>query len=217
MSRLKGWFPHVGLKNIFVIVFCTLLISGCVAYADEKAGHAGSDTMRQKAVVARENNFSRAEVMWPAPTDLSNFPMRQALVDFTERQDLINHPWYIYLLGQNGDYIGYYVGKTYPQSVCNFLSSTERFVDLPDAQWGTATSPSYDGVFYGNCNPNEMFFFDATTNAMITFVSNMWFAADAPFDITVKPLNVNQTVAEQNVPQPSTASTEPTPTAIPSE
>lgn len=183
-------------KNVVIIVLTALLVTGAgVAYADEEdAAHAGNDKMRQQGVIAREQNFERAQAKYPAPTDLSNFPMREALVEFARRQDMVNHPWYVYLLGDNGNAYGYYVGKTYPQSTCNFLSSTERFVDLPDQVWGTATSPSYDGIFYGTCDPNQMFFFDAQTNAMIVF-SVKFTASDAPLSLDVQYLGPGQAPA----------------------
>jgi hypothetical protein len=186
------------LSMVFVALF---VFSACTDTQDQ-------DKSRKDAVKQRETNFDRAEAMWPAPTDLSNFPIRRALVEYTRRQDLVNHPWYIYIMGMDGTPIGYYVGQTYPVSSCNFLSSTERFTDLPDGQWGQVTAPSYDGIFYGGGGASaacqSMFFFDVITNAMHTFVAPMWFASDRPLNIDVPRLGTQGEVpSDESQPLPA--------------
>jgi hypothetical protein len=180
------------MRRLIGFVLMAVFSVGFLAACTEPEASKDVDQNREDAVIVRERNFDRAEKMHPAPTDLVNFPIREALVNYTKRQDLVNHPWYIYVMGMDGTPVGYYVGKTYPVNSCNFLSSTERFVDLPDAQWGQVTSPSYDGIFYGgggasgNCSP--YFFFDTVTDAMHTFVAPMWFASDKPLNIDVPQL-----------------------------
>lgn len=174
-------------KRFFGFLMIPLLALSLFACAE---GGYESDDNRKSAVATREAVFDRAERMWPAPTDLINFPIREALVKFTERQDLVNHPWYTYILSMNGNYIGYFVTQTYPVSVCNFLSSTERFVDLPDGVWGNAIAPSYDGIFYGGGGSSAacegLFFFDTVTDAMYTFGGPLgYFTSDAPLNIDV--------------------------------
>ena len=218
MSRLVE-LSKSRVTTIFLTVLVVVLATGCVTVLanEQRAGHAGSDKQRQDAAVDRENNFARAQAKYPAPTDLTNFPMREALVEFARRQDMVNHPWYIYLLGDNGNAYGYYVGRTYPESTCNFLSSTERFVDLPDSVWGTAQSPSYDGVFYGTCDPTEKFFFDMQTNAMIVF-SVKSTSSDQPLSLDVEYLGPGQepalptATAVANITQENSG---PTPTPVP--
>jgi hypothetical protein len=209
------------LSTIFLTVLVCVVLIGCgVAIAgEERAGHAGNDKARQDAVIDRQNNFARAQAKYPAPTDLNNFVMRGALVEFARRQDMTNHPWYIYLLGDNGNAYGYYVGSTYPQSTCNFLSSTEQFVDLPDAVWGETQAPSYDGMFYGACDSTEKFFFDLQTNQMIIFNVKST-TSDGPLSLDVEYLGPGQ---EHATPEPTTIEnvtvegTGPTPTPLPYE
>lgn len=214
MRRLKG--NRLTELRRYLGAFVMLAVLSFAFVACNNGVDSGSDKYRQQAVAARENNFAKGEAMWPAPTDLHNYPMRQALVQFTERQDLVNHPWYIYLLGQNGGIFGYYIGKTYPQSNCNYLSSTERFVDLPDGAWGNAVAPSYDAVFYGGGGSSaactSMFFFDNATDAMITF-DVAFTASDAPLDIQAQYLGP-KTVPKDSTPSTPTAPT-PTATAAP--
>lgn len=145
---------------------------------------------REAAVQDRAAAMAVAESLYPAP-DPANFPIRGALVKFTDRQDMIAHPWYIYILGMNGQYVGYFVGQTYPVNSCNFLSSTE------DIRGGTngnvvVTAPSYDGVYYGESQCDVYFFFDVETDAMHTFKAPMWFASDVPLDLDVPRLDAKQ-------------------------
>lgn len=209
------------MKVIPMIIVAAFVLMG----ASECDGtDQGADDNRKDAVSQRQANFDRAEAMWPAPTDLSNFPLRRALVEFTRRQDLINHPWYIYIMGMNGEPVGYFVGQTYPISTCNFLSSTDQFVDLPDSVWGGPISaPSYDGIFYGGGGSSAacqgFFFFDVTTNAMHTFVAPFWFASDQPLNLDVGRIgtegHVNE-VAPADVPA-TPSDPEVVPTETPTE
>jgi hypothetical protein len=165
-------------------VFAVIVLSiGLVA-----CGEASVEDNRQADVDTRWEVFDRAKTKYPVPAaELQNFPMRGALVKFTLRQDAVNHPWFIYLYSMTGEPIGYYVGQTYPQSACNFLSSSEYLngegaeKTAPD---NVMTAPSLDGMYYSGSGSNAacatMFFFDASTDAMITFSAQLWTATDVP-------------------------------------
>ncbi len=184
-------FKRIGLLVVALVIMLATTTACLEAEDDDKS--------RRDAVAQREQNFDRAEAMWPAPTNLSNFPLRRALVEFTQRQDLINHPWYIYILGMDGSYIGYFIGQTYPINACNFLSSTERSVDTGNSEH-IVTAPSYDGIFYGGGGSasacDVYFFFDVQTNAMHTFRATYFFATDAPLNLP----GVNQIGSTTQVP-----------------
>jgi hypothetical protein len=167
---------------------------------------AACDTGQDKGEVSRENavddrwsSFDKAEARYPAPRP-QNFPIRGALVKFTERQDQINHPWYIYILGMNGEKIGYFVGQTYPVNACDFLSSTEDIRTHGNTGMVVTTAPSYDGVYYGNSECNTYFFFDVETDAMLTFTAPMWIATDAPLEIDVQQID-SSTVPPASTPE----------------
>lgn len=170
-----------------LVPIAMLLVIGVSLAACEN--HSTTQEQRHDAIESRRDVFERAQSKWPAPTNLSNFPQREALVEFTKRQDLVNHPWYIYLKNMLGEYTEYYVGKTYPISNCNFLSSTED-VDSSSNGKVVLTAPSYDGMFYGGAGSsaacNSLFFFDYTTNAMVTFSNPFWTAYDQPIDCGCK-------------------------------
>lgn len=178
------------LSFICLAVFAVFFLAAC--------GEPAGQDNREKAVEVRESTYSRANSIHPVIPP-QNFPIREALVEFTVRQDMINHPWYIYLLGMNGEPYGYYVGKTYPISTCNFLSSSE-IVDQDSEGKVVLTAPSLDGIFYGGAGASaacqSMFFFDVTTNAMITFSSPQWFASDVPLQLDVPRINADPAQAQ---------------------
>lgn len=145
---------------------------------------------RKDAVQSRNDAFNRAKAQYPDPKTV-NFPARKALVQFTERTDLLNHPWYVYILGDNGNTIGYYVAKNAPENACNFLSSTQDIYH-GDKSDTVMQSPSYDGVYYGESTCDEWFFFDAATNALIEVRGMRFYTADQPLSLNAKPIQVKQ-------------------------
>lgn len=176
------------ILSIFGVVALVVFLSGCTQ--TEAFSDTGRD-LREQAISDRWSNFKRAVAKFPAPTQLSNFPMRKSLIKFTQRQDLVNHPWYIYVMGMNGEPVGYFIGETYPQNACNFLSSTE---DIRSGDTGkvVVTAPSYDGMFYGGGGASgacdTYFTFDVVTDAMYTFKAPFFFASDVPLELNVQKL-----------------------------
>lgn len=176
------------LKPIAILsLLMALAITAVALAADSNPGD-----VRKQAIRNRNNAFVRARNLYPDPgPELKNFPMRKALVDFTLRQDLIHHPWYVYILGDNGNVIGYYVAKTVPENACNFLSSTEDIYGQGDSDNPVvATAPSYDGVYYGQAACDSWFFFDQSTNALIQIRGVKFYAADQPLRLEAKPILV---------------------------
>lgn len=136
----------------------------------------------------RWDNFRRAEQKYPMPKQI-NFPMREALVKYTQRQDLTPHPWYIYVqIGEYQPTYLYYIGQTYPQSTCNFLSSTQDVQEFgkgdgrTNEMWLNLQAPSLDGIYYGSGSTSggcDYFFFDMATDGMIVLSSNFkWFVSE---------------------------------------
>lgn len=207
MRVLRNIFKSRRLTSAVTAALAVFILAGCTL-AD-----TGEDN-RRDAVTQRERVFNKAEHMYPV-VEPSNFPIRKALVEFTVRQDMINHPWYIYLQGMTGEVYGYFIGQTYPISTCDFLSSSESISSSQNGKV-VVTAPSLDGIFYGGGGSSAacdgMFFFDVTTNAMITFSSPNWFATDQPLQIDAPRLNSTGTVPDEAPP----ADTSPAPTLEPS-
>lgn len=176
------------LKAVLGAIFVMLAFA---AVAVSYSGPSPSDA-RKQAVESRADAFNRAMRLYPDPKT-SNFPLRKALVEMTTRQDKIHHPWYIYILGQNGNAIGYYVGKTVPENACNFLSSTEDVYNNSDGGALKMQSPSYDGVYYGNAACDAWFFFDTATNALIQIRGVAFFSSDQPLKLESKPQKISVT------------------------
>jgi len=143
---------------------------------------------RKQAVQSRNSAFNRAKSLYPDPYT-RNFPMRKELVEFTQREDMLHHPWYVYILGLQGNVVGYYVAKFAPENSCNFLSSTQ---DIFETDHGTVPmqSPSYDGVYYGSSTCDEWFFFDESTNALIKIRGMNFYTSDQPLRLQAQPIRV---------------------------
>lgn len=177
------------LERVFFI--CVIAIGAAAIYASTVVA-AAYDTSpkdnRKLAVESRNSAFNRAKALYPDPVT-KNFPLRKELVEMTQREDMAHHPWYIYILGQNGNTIGYYVAKSVPQNACNFLSSTE---DIYSNDQGIVKmqSPSYDGVYYGGSVCDAWFFFDAATNAEIQIRGVNFYTSDQPLRLNAQAIKV---------------------------
>jgi hypothetical protein len=170
------------LSLIMVGILSLLVLSAC-----------GSNELEQqasKSVSSRTEMFSRAEKLYPMPTN-SNFPVRKLLVKYTERQDMINHPWYTYILGDNGNIVFYFVSTTLPVNSCAFLSSTEAIVDRSEGDL-VLTAPSTDGIYYGGSGAssacNGWIFEDATTGAIGLVFGTKIMTFDAPLILEAEPV-----------------------------
>lgn len=125
-----------------IVLLLTVAAVLAVACTEETGGDN-----RKEAVESRNRVYDRAESAVPA-YEPSAFPGREALNEYTKRHARPNHPYYVYILGENGNVINYFVSKTLPVNQCAFLSSTE---DVRDDEQGNLvlTAPSLDGIFYG--------------------------------------------------------------------
>lgn len=152
----------------------------------------GGEESRRQAISARWQNFERAEALHPAPIQ-ENFPLRALLVEYTQRQDLVNRPWYTYVLGQNGNAVYYFVSTTLPVNVCAFLSATE---DIKLNSYGNMvlTAPSLDGIYYGGAGASAScsgwIVKDAATNAMGIIYGDKLLVFDQPLILDTEPVRI---------------------------
>src|SRR3546814_5665015 len=70
----------------------------------------------------------RATAAVPVPPT-NNFVARQQLAEYMSRMDDPSKVWFVYLLGDNGNIIGYHIGS-YPQSVCTFMTPDRKSTRL---------------------------------------------------------------------------------------
>lgn len=166
------------------LVAAALLFTACAEDTNEA---------RTESIAQRNTQFARAQIVAPNPNPV-NFPVRRALVEFTERQDLMGHTWYVYILADTGNVIGYYVAKARPVNSCTSLSSTED-VDY-DSDGGNVllTAPSLDGVYYSGSGASARcdawFFFDAATDALIEIRGVDFYTTDQPLRLEAEPILV---------------------------
>ena len=174
-------------RLMIVLGLGVILLIAAIACEESDSGQ-----QREDSIETRTEQFAKAEALYPVPKQ-ENFPLRAELVKFTERQDLINHPTYVYILADTGQIVGYYVAKTFPISICAFLSSTE---DVRTSNNGNLilTAPSLDGIYYGGAGSssacNGWFFFDQATDALIEIIGVNIFVSDQPLQVDVEPFKV---------------------------
>lgn len=178
-----------------ILAMCALVLLVGMG-ASECEGDDPGAGQRKESVKARADTFSKAERKYPLPKT-ENFPLRRMLIEMTKREDLANHPWYVYVLADTGNVIGYYVAKTAPINACNFLSSTEVITSgEDDGSDGSGSgnvvvhAPSIDGVFYGNSQCDVVVFEDYTTSAIVKLGDVKYFVADKPLNLEAEAISV---------------------------
>lgn len=151
-----------------------------------------------------KNRAAQQSAMEVATTSVAvpktkHFLARQNLAEYMKRMDTPEKLFYVYERGENGNTVGYYVSRTYPQSVCTFMTPPEQVVHK---DWGmdagasvVVSAPALDGVYYKGGGCDTYFFFDAATDAMI-LTSMKFTVADQPLSLEADPV----TVQIQNAP-----------------
>jgi hypothetical protein len=165
------------VRVIITSLLLALAVMSLVACGGE--GTRSGDEQIEQAVNGRWKNFDRASQKYPDP-QLQNFPLRNVLLEMTLRQDMVNHPWYIYLFGQNGNMIGHYVGTTVPINACNFLSSSEDIYQDNEGGNMPVQAPSLDGMYYGTATCDAWVFIDAASNSLVQIRGMAFHASEAP-------------------------------------
>lgn len=177
------------MTPLLLLVPLAALLVACGA-----GGNSTLNKQRDSALNQRAAAFARAEAAIPAPKTV-NFPLRRTLVEMTKRDDQLNHPWYVYILGMNGNVIGYYVSKTDPVNACDFLSSTEDVHhDSDNGGYAVTSAPSLDGVYYGGAGSSAgcdaWVFLDYSTNALIKIRGLAFYVADQPLRVDAQAIKV---------------------------
>lgn len=158
------------------------LLAGC--------NESTSDT-RDIGKKEQENIMQRAVDSEPTyqPT---NFLTRKYVNEYMRRMDDVNKVFYIYVLGKNGNMIGYYVG-TRPVNVCTLLTPPDQLHHANSTNgraMAVTKAPQLDGV-YSNGGCNVEFFFDNATDALIEIKDLSYFIADKPLDVDAEPITVS--------------------------
>lgn len=169
-------------KRLIVI---GLLVAVVGALLGDECGSTFTQ-QRQNSIDQRVAMMDRAEKLIPAP-ESQNFPLRAVLAEYTRRQDLVNHPWYTYIMSDTGAITHYFVSTTMPVSTNAFLGSTESVY----ATGTVLTAPSLDGIYYGGAGSassmNGWIFVDAATGAMGIAYGQKILTFDAPLILQTEP------------------------------
>lgn len=169
------------LIRLLLISLCAAVaLTGCKVEADS----------RTQNMQAQQALMSRATAAVPVP-QINNFLAREAVAKQVKRLDEKGKLFYVYILGQNGQQVGYYVANTRPVSTCALLTPNQ---EVRQNSYGTAVlgTPSLGGVygFGGGCNSH--FFFDAATDAYLEISGLPFFVADQPLAVDAAPIKVSR-------------------------
>jgi hypothetical protein len=185
------------LKAVVVVILLGMIAALSIACTEE----IGGDN-REEAVSFRNRVYEKAVALIPA-YEPENFPARRALNEYTIRQDRENHPYFVYILGINGNIINYFVSRTLPVNECAFLSATQDVRDDNDGGNLVLTAPSLDGIFYGGSGASAqcdgVIIFDLASEAMLTVSGPGRIVSDVPLALDLEPVEVQQ-VDENGVP-----------------
>ena len=169
-----------GILGVLVIIAALVMVfTGC--------NRSELGKQREESVDQRAETMERAEAKYPVPFN-ENFPLREVLVEYTKRQDMVGHLWYTYIMSDTGALTHYFVSTTVPVSTNAFLGSTE---DVDEGNDLVLTAPSLDGIYYGGAGSvtgsNGWIFIDAATGAMgIVYGLNI-LTYDAPLILETEP------------------------------
>lgn len=146
---------------------------------------------RDQNMKAQQTLMARATAAVPVP-QVNNFLAREAVAKQVKRLDEKGKLFYVYILGQNGQQVGYYVANTRPVSTCALLTPAQELVYAGNNTRQAMGAPSLGGVygFGGGCNSH--FFFDAATDAYVEISGLPFFVADQPLAVDAAPIKVSR-------------------------
>lgn len=176
----------------FVIVLIALVATATLFAGCGNSTAPNVVAQNDNASANRAKTFERAKAQAPDPV-VKNFPRRQTLVQAVERQSLPNHPWYVYVLGMNGNIVNYFVAKSVPVNDCDYLSSAQSVIWDGGSDGGgnvVLQSPSLEGIYQGGGVCNTMTFFDLTTDSEIQLTGMNTYVADRPLKVQAQPIEV---------------------------
>lgn len=151
-------------------------------------------TADQKNLKAQTTIMEKATAKVPVP-NVNNFLTRQYVAEWMRRMDDPSKVFYIYLLADTGNPVGYYVG-TRPVSLCTLMTPPKKKWKGDWNQYGSETlgpAPTLSGVYgSGGGGCDTYYFFDAESDALIHFANFKYFVSDEPLSIDADPISVTQ-------------------------
>lgn len=148
-------------------------------------------TARDANVAAQKSLMDRATTTVPVPK-VNNFLYREAVAKQVRRMDEKGKLFYVYLLADNGQQLGYYVSNTRPVPTCALLTPPDDlWVDYNNGgnMSQLMKAPGLGGVYPGG-DCKSVFFFDAQTDTYIEVSGLNYFVSDQPLSIKSDPITV---------------------------
>lgn len=169
------------ITRIFIALCMALSLTACKV----------EGSSRDQNMKAQQTLMARATAAVPVP-QINNFLAREAVAKQVRRLDEKGKLFYVYILGQNGQQVGYYVSNTRPVSTCALLTPAQEVMYYSSGATAVVGTPSLGGVygFGGGCNSH--FFFDAATDAYVEISGLPFFVADQPLAVDAAPIKVSR-------------------------
>jgi len=142
---------------------------------------------------SRDSAMDQAHASVPIPTT-QNFMTRETVAEFMRRIDEPNKVFYVYVMANNGNYVGYYVSRGRPVNICTFLTPPDRVERHSGPRYVTRSAPGMDGVYYGGNACDSEYFFDAATDSLIEIVTRgglSMFVSEQPLELDVQRIRVD--------------------------
>ena len=139
----------------------------------------------------RAHISAKANDAVPVP-DVNNFVAREVVAEYMRRMDVPNKLFYIYVVADTGNIIGYYVSKGTPVNICNNMTPPDKVEDRHQNDV-VRQAPSLNGLYNaggGVCNTD--YFFDASSGALVKIKGLNMFVSDQPLNLDVEPITVSQ-------------------------
>lgn len=178
------------MRKLLSLALCAFLALSVVGCKPAKSEPSSSE----RGAREQESVMKMAQNKVPVPR-VTNFLTREAVAKWVKRMDAPQKLFYVYILADTGNVIGYYVAQTRPVTECALMTPPQRREKADLGQYTghmAMPSPALDGVYYtGGCNNGEAFFFDAETDAFIGISGLKYFVADQPLNIDADPINVS--------------------------
>jgi ABC-type Fe3+-hydroxamate transport system substrate-binding protein len=178
---------------IAALAALAVLVAGCGGTSSN--GGPSAAKQAADAIKQRTQSYEKAKAQTPTP-NITNFPRRKTLADAVVRQSLPNHPWYVYVLGQNGNIVNYFVAKSVPVNDCDYLSNDTEIVSAGDngndgsAGVVTIPAPDLEGIYQSGSGCNTLTFFDLGTNAEVQVTAIGSYITDRPLKVDAAPVKI---------------------------
>lgn len=177
------------MRSMKVVVMAAAVLGLSTAVAGCKAEQSTSAQQEQQ----REHISAKANNAVPVP-DINNFVAREAVAEYMKRMDQPNKLFYIYVLADTGNIIGYFVSKGPPVNICNNMTPPDKVEDRGSHDGDVVrVAPSLNGLYNaGSGVCNQDYFFDANSGGLISLKDLKAFISDQPLNLDVEPITVSE-------------------------